>query len=120
MRKNSGTLHSWARIFAEPEFLFAQVPGAYAVKSGGVVIELNFDLQLDPSRRKDFFTALGDDGKVECFLPPTSDNAALLRLFPHEVSSFDAMYGERPMVRDLGTGDFHHIHHIYFPVTDKF
>ena len=120
IRKNSGTLHSWARIFAEPEFLFAKIPGAYAVKSGGVVIELNFDCQSELIKRKEFFAALGEGGKVICFLPPTSDNLAMLQYFPNEKSSFDAMHGERPMVRDIGTGDFHTVNRIYFPVTDKF
>lgn len=120
LRQDSGTLHSWERIFAEPEFLFARIPGAYAIKSGGVVIETGFDNAMTLSARTEFFSALGKNGRVDCFLPPTGTNSAVLDNFPQQMSASDAMHGERPMVKDLGAGDFHVANSIFFPVTDKF
>ncbi len=120
IRQNSGTLHSWARIFEEPEFLFAVIPGAYAVKSGETVIETGFDPQLALSDRREFFAGLSENGSVECFLPPTADNRALTGTLPCEITTIDVMHGERPMVRDLGAGEFHTVKKVYFPVVDKF
>ena len=120
LRQNSGTLHSWARIFAEPEFRFAVIPGSYAVKSGNVVIETGFAPESGDRERQKFLAGLSENGQVSCYLPPTADNRRLLNSFPLEKSSFDAMHGERPMVRDFGAGEFHRIHNIYFPVVDKF
>ena len=120
LRKNSGTLHSWERIFAEPEFLFAKIPGTYAIKSGGVIVETAFAPETTPAQKREFFSTLGTNGTVECYLPPTAENLNIITPMEHSVSAIDAMHGERPMVRDTGKVKFHCVNNIFFPVTDKF
>ena len=119
LRKNSGTLHSWQRIFQDIEFQFAVIPGAYAIRSGGVVIECGFDVEMTAAERENFFAGLNTDGIVTFLLPPTADNTEVVSTLKCETSSLDAMHGERPMVLDI-IPDFHRQNQIFFPVTDKF
>ena len=41
-RQDSGTLHSWERIFNEPEFTFLLSPAGYAIEANRVIVEANF------------------------------------------------------------------------------
>ena len=120
LRQDSGTLHSWARVFGEPGFTFAKIPDAYAIKADSAVIELGFADVMPLAARKDFFASLAENGSVECLLAPTAANTQIISGFSQEKSTIDAMHGERPMVLDLGSGNFHTRYTIFFPVADKF
>lgn len=117
-RKNSGTLHSWERIFNEPDFRFAAVPKMYAVKIDDVIVELNFDRNsAELSDKKRLFYQLG---AKNIYLPQTSELAEVLEGV--ELSAdpgADAMHGERPLIKDI-VPEFHRYNQIFFPVTDKF
>lgn len=106
-RQDSGTLHSWERIFNEPEFTFLLSPAGYAIEANRVIVEANFLPGTSDRVIRDF---LGDS---PFYLPEMLPGA---EPFTHR----DAMHGERPMVRDLTEPEFHRINRIFFPVTDKF
>lgn len=119
LRKDSGTLHSWARIFEDMEFEFAVISGAYAIKSGGVIIECNFDHSMSLPEKQNFFAGLSDHGAVTYLLPPTGEISKITEYYNCTGSALDAMHGERPMVLDI-IQQFHIDNQIFFPVTDKF
>ena len=120
IRKSTGTLHSWERIFAEPDFRFAIQPGMYAIKLDNIIIEINFIPGIIPDRQLKFFTSLGDGDSVDFHLPPTGNNCRLTGRLPCRKSIHDAMHGECPMILELGIKDFHTVNNIFFPVADKF
>lgn len=120
IRQKSGTLHSWERIFMEPEFRFAVSSGIYAVKVDDTVIELNCLPDTPFSAQLEFFNTLGTDGTVNFYLPPAAAIRKLLAQINHTVSPADPMHGEAPMIRDFGKGDFHTKNNIFFPIVDKF
>ncbi|MBQ9787080.1 MAG: GNAT family N-acetyltransferase [Lentisphaeria bacterium] len=119
MRDDSGTLHSWERIFAEPEFRFAAVPKMYAVKCGDTIIELAYDYaQTTVADRKRLFYQLGAH---KFFLPESAELAELLDgVDTFAVSSAEVLHGEKAMALDLSSVPFHQENRIFFPVTDKF
>ena len=119
LRDRCGTLHSWERIFAEPEFRFAAVPKMYAIKVDDTIVEVAFDAgQTTVADRKRLFYQLGAQ---KIYLPETALIQELLdgvetRSFPVQ----EVMHGEKIMVLDTGEKEFHRENQIFFPVTDKF
>ena len=111
IRQTAGTLHSWERIFAEPEFTFSLIPGGYAIIASGVVIEANFAPDV---RYEDAVSLIGNR---PFYLPTVPEVLAGTEFI---ASTVDPMHGERPMFRDLDANDFHLRNRIFFPVTDKF
>ena len=120
IRQTSGTLHSWERIFAEPDFLFAVTEKMYSVKADETVIEFNALPDVPLASRKEFFHTLGSNGKTDFLLPPAPEIKELLSSLELQPSPHDPMHGELPMIRDFGNRHFHSAHEIFFPVTDKF
>lgn len=119
LRDDIGTLHSWERIFAEPEFRFAVVPKMYAIKTGNTVIEIAFDIpETSVADRKRLFYQLGVQ---KLFLPETEIVKELLAGVEfEEISPDDVMHGEKVMVLDVDGRNFHDSRQIFFPITDKF
>ncbi len=117
IRKNSGTLHSWDRIFNEPDFRFAAVPKMYAVKVDNTVIELNFDFHnTSLADRKRLFYQLGAEN---IHLPETPIFQELFSGVEFEISNIDIAHGEKVMIRDIDAY-FHKLNRIFFPIADKF
>ena len=118
LRDESDTLHSWERIFAEPEFRFAVVPKMYAIKTGDTVIEIAFDIpETSVADRKRLFYQLGVQ---KLFLPETEIVKELLAGVEfEEISPDDVMHGEKVMVLDIAE-NFHCGRNIFYPIVDKF
>ena len=117
IRQKSGTLHSWERIFNEPDFRFAAVPRMYAVKIDDCIIELNFNIpNTSAADRKRLFYQLG---ARNIFLPETPVHQELFDGVDFENSSVDVMHGEKVMTLDI-VPNFHKQHRIFFPIVDKF
>ena len=119
LRDDSGTLHSWERIFAEPDFRFIAVPEMYAVKIGDTLIELGFDNhQTALADRKRLLYQLGVQ---KFYLPETELIHELLEGVEIEnIPSDEVMHGEKVMFLDLEDPGFHSGKDIFFPITDKF
>ena len=117
IRQNSGTLHSWDRIFNEPDFRFAAVPKMYAIKVDNVIVELNFDnSNTSLADRKRLFYQLGAEN---IHLPETPIFQELFSGVEFEISNIDIAHGEKVMFRDIDA-DFHKLNRIFFPIADKF
>lgn len=119
LRDDSGRLHSWERIFAEPEFRFAVVPKMYAVKAGDTIIEIAFDRQATSvADRKRLFYQLGVQ---KLYLPETEQIQELLEgVELEDITSDEVLHGEKVMILDIGGHDFQNSNRVFFPVTDKF
>lgn len=119
LRDNFGTLHSWERIFAEPDFRFAAVPKMYAIKIDDTIVEMAFDAdQTTVADRKRLFYQLGAQ---KLYLPETPVIQELLDgVETVPFSAKEVMHGECVMVQDMGEKEFHREHQVFFPVTDKF
>jgi predicted N-acetyltransferase YhbS len=117
VRSAAGTLHSWERMFNDPDLRFAAVPKMYAIKVDDVVVELNFSAENTTlaDRRRLFYQL----GAQNVYLPPTEMNAELFAGVELLISDADPMHGELPMVRDI-VEKFHSVNQIYFPAADKF
>ena len=120
LRQDSGTLHSWERIFTEPDFLFAATDRMYALKADDTIIEFNAYPGVPLTSQKEFFQTLGCNGKADFYLPPSPTVKELLAALELHPSTHDPMHGELPMVLDFGGRNFHSAHEIFFPAADKF
>jgi len=117
-RLMSGKLQSWERIFRESNS-FVCNSQMYAAAVDGVLAELYFLPEVTDDEKRNFFLSLGN---LPCYLPPTASIKKLMAEYQWQISSADAMHGERPMVRMPQTSNHvsDKLNTLFFALLDKF